>query len=123
MYIYAREAIMVQISKRLVVKKEIPMDNSKDLVNSLDVALAEYHCNQKNYEKGLQLYREIIPQLSESERNVVINKYISFSLQYAQSMAKDKKCPKCSDMLLMKKTRNMLVCRNIKCTYKEKADK
>lgn len=35
----------------------------------------------------------------------------------------DKKCPKCSDMLLMKKTRNMLVCRNIKCTYKEKADK
>ena len=27
---------MAQISKRLVVKKEIPMDNSKDLINSLD---------------------------------------------------------------------------------------
>ena len=38
-------------------------------------------------------------------------------------MPTDKKCPKCSDMLLMKKTRNMLVCRNIKCTYKEKAEK
>ena len=32
---------MVQVSKRLVVKREIPVDNSKDLVNSLDVALAE----------------------------------------------------------------------------------
>ncbi|MBE7710607.1 MAG: hypothetical protein E7Z92_00555 [Cyanobacteria bacterium SIG31] len=82
---------MVQISKRLVVKKEIPMDNSKDLITSLDVALAEYHCNQKNYEKGLQLYREILPQLSDNERNIVTHKYINFSLQYAQSMGKDKK--------------------------------
>ena len=67
------------------------MDNSKDLITSLDVALAEYHCNQKNYEKGLQLYREILPQLSDNERNIVTHKYINFSLQYAQSMGKDKK--------------------------------
>ena len=38
-------------------------------------------------------------------------------------MPTDKKCPKCSDMLLRKKTRNMLVCKNPKCTYKEKTDK
>ena len=38
-------------------------------------------------------------------------------------MPTDKKCPKCSDMLLKKKTRNMLVCKNPKCTYKEKTDK
>ena len=81
----------MQVSKRLVVKKEIPIDNSKDLVNSLDVAIAEYHCNNKEYEKGLKIYREIIPQLLDSERNQVINKYINYALQYAQSMTKDKK--------------------------------
>ena len=37
-------------------------------------------------------------------------------------MPTDKRCPKCSDMLLKKKTRNMLVCKNPKCTYKEKTD-
>ena len=83
---------MAQISKRLVVKKEIPMDNSKDLVNSLDIALAEYHCTNKDYEKGLKIYREIIPQLVDyQERNVTLHKYIDFSLQYAQEKTKDKK--------------------------------
>ena len=82
---------MVQVSKRLVVKREIPIDNSKDLVNSLDVALADYHCNNKNYEKGLQIYREIIPQLYEPECNQVLNRYINHSLNYAQSMTVEKK--------------------------------
>lgn len=82
---------MVQVSKRLVVKKEIPMDNSKDLINSLDVALAEYHCNNKDFEKGLGIYREIIPKLQGAEYNQAINKYISFALQYAQMMTKEKK--------------------------------
>ena len=83
---------MVQVSKRLVVKKEIPIDYSRDLVNSLDIALAEHHCNNKNYEKGLELYREIIPQIFDSnEKNQVTNKYISYALQYAQSMSQEKK--------------------------------
>ena len=82
---------MVQVSKRLVVKREVPIDNSKDLVNSLDVALAEYHCSNKNYEKGLQIYRDIIPELIDSEKAFAINKYINFSLQYAQSMLQQKK--------------------------------
>ena len=82
---------MAQISKRLVVKKEIPMDNSKDLVNSLDIALAEYHCTNKDYEKGLKIYREILPQLNDFERNKTLHKYIDFSLQYAQEKTKDKK--------------------------------
>ena len=51
---------MVQVSKKLVVRKEIPMDNSKDLVNSLDIALAEYHCTNKDYEKGLKLWKQLI---------------------------------------------------------------
>ena len=82
---------MVQVSKRLVVRKEIPIDNSKDLVNSLDIALADYHCCNKNYEKGLQIYREILPQLIDSERNQVLNRYISHSLNYAQVMTIEKK--------------------------------
>lgn len=82
---------MVQVSKRLVVRKEIPIDNSKDLVNSLDIALADYHCSNKNYEKGLQIYREILPQLIDPERNQVLNRYISHSLNYAQAMTIEKK--------------------------------
>ena len=82
---------MVQVSKRLVVKKEVPFDYSKDLVDSLDIALADYHCNNKNYEKGLQIYRETIPKLTETERQQVLNKYITHSLNYAQSMAQEKK--------------------------------
>ena len=82
---------MVQVSKRLIVKKEIPIDNSKDLVNSLDLALAEYHCNNKNFEKGLQIYREIMPTLTEFERNQAINRYINYALAYAQSMVQEKK--------------------------------
>ena len=82
---------MVQVSMRLVVKKEIPIENSKDMINSLDIALAEYHCVNKNYEKGLTIFREIIPQLIDSERNTVTNKYINHSLQYAQSLMQEQK--------------------------------
>ena len=82
---------MVQVSKRLVVKKEVPIDYSRDLLNSLDIALAEHYCNNKDFEKGLALFREILPQLFENERNQVINKYINFALQYAQNLSQDKK--------------------------------
>ena len=82
---------MVQVSKRLVVKKEIPIENSKDMINSLDIALAEYHCNNKNYEKGLAIFREIIPQLVDSERTNAVNKYINHSLQYAQNLMQEQK--------------------------------
>lgn len=81
----------MQVSKRLIVRKEIPIDNSQDLVNSLDVAIAEYHCNKKEFEKGLKVYREIIPQLVDSERDAVVNKYINYALQYANEVSKDKK--------------------------------
>ena len=53
----------MQVSKRLVVKKEIPMDNSKDLLISLDEAMADYYCKNNNFDKGLQIYRELIPTI------------------------------------------------------------
>ena len=82
---------MVQVSKRLVIKKEVPIDNSKDLVNSLDVAMAEYYCKNKNFEKGLQAYREILPLLQDKEYNSAFNLYINYSLTYAKQKVDEKK--------------------------------
>ena len=82
---------MVQISKRLVVKKEIPIDTSKDLLNSLDIAMADHHCNNKNYEKGLQIYRDTLPLLTEQEHNQTFYKFINHSLQYASNLYNEKK--------------------------------
>ena len=82
----------MQVSKRLVIKKEIPIDNSKDLINSMDYAIAEYHCKNGDHEKGLKIYRELIPDIyDESEKNVVLNKYLNASMNYAKQLAFDKK--------------------------------
>ena len=35
---------MVQVSRPLYIKKEVPLDYSRELINSLDVAMAEYYC-------------------------------------------------------------------------------
>lgn len=82
----------MQVSKRLVVRKEIPVDNSKDLISSMDVAMAEYYCKNNNYERGLQIFREAIPEiLDEAERNGIINQYINQAVNYAQKLSLDKK--------------------------------
>ena len=82
----------MQVSKRLVVRKEIPMDNSKDLITSMDVAMAEYYCKNNNFKRGLEIFREVIPTIyDEAERNNVINNYINQALKYAQKMSSDKK--------------------------------
>ena len=82
---------MVQVSKRLVIKKEIPVEDSKELISSLDIALADYYCSTKNFEKGLALFRDIIPNLPEAEKRFMYEKYINYSLQYAQSLAAEQK--------------------------------
>ena len=82
----------MQVSKRLVVRKEIPMDNSKDLITSMDVAMAEYYCKNNNFERGLEIFREVIPTIyDEVERDGVINNYMNQALKYAQKMSSDKK--------------------------------
>ena len=81
----------MQVSRPLVIKKEIPVENSQEMLSSLDMALAEYYCNKKDFEKGLNLYREGLPNLVESERSKALNKYINFSLQYAQIMINEQK--------------------------------
>lgn len=82
---------MVQVSKRLVVRKEIPLDVSMDLRNSLDIGLAEYYCKNKDFQKGLDLYRKILVSIPEEERIGVLNKYITFALQCANSNMQEKK--------------------------------
>lgn len=82
----------MQVSKRLVVKKEIPIDNSKDLINSMDIALAEYYCKNNDYERGLEIYREVIPNIYEpSEKIAVTNQYMNYAIMYAKKMTLDKK--------------------------------
>ena len=82
---------MVQVSRQLVIKKEVPLDNATDLVNSMDLALAEYHCQHKDYEKGLKIYRELMPVLFDSEKISATNKYINFAMEYALSKTKEQK--------------------------------
>ena len=77
----------MQVSKRLVVRKEIPMDNSRDLISSMDVAMAEYYCKNNNYDRGLA----ISSITDEAERNCVINQYINQAINYAQKLNLDKK--------------------------------
>ena len=82
----------MQVSRRLVVRKEIPVDNSKDLVNSMDLAIAEYYCKSGNYERGLNIFRESLSDITdEIEKNRMINRYLNFAMEYSQKLMNDKK--------------------------------
>ena len=82
----------MQVSKRLVVRKEIPIDTSKDLINSMDVALAEHHCRNNNEERGLKIFRDLIPNLYiDNEKSRVTNLYINYALNYAHKLFNEKK--------------------------------
>lgn len=81
----------MQVSKRLIVKKEIPIDTAIDLLYSMDTAMAEYYCNNKDYDKGLKLYREILAQINGDEADNIVHKYITYSLEYAQTKIKEDK--------------------------------
>lgn len=82
---------MVQVSKRLVVRKEVKVDNTQELITSLDIAMADYYCSNKDFIKGLSLYRDLIPNLSEPEKQASINRFIGYSLQYGQTLMQEKK--------------------------------
>ncbi len=84
----------MQVSKRLVVKKEIPIDTSKefDLIKSMDVAMADYYCKSGNLEVGLKKYREALPKIiDDNERSIVVNKFLNYSMNYAQKLMNEKK--------------------------------
>ena len=84
----------MQVSKRLIVTKEIPVSVTKetDLITSMDIALSEQYCRAGKMEQGLKKYREVIPKiLNESEKQTVINKYLNFSMAFGQKLMNEQK--------------------------------
>lgn len=82
----------MQVSKRLVVRREIPIDTSKDLINSMDIALAEYYCRNNNVLRGLEIYREVIPEIIDvEEKDKITNQYLNFATAYARKLFTEKK--------------------------------
>lgn len=77
---------MAQISKKLMVKNSVRVENSKDLTNALDVSMAEYHCSKKDYEKGLKAFKKIIPYLNNKNKEYAISRYIEHSLNYGSDL-------------------------------------
>ncbi len=83
--------VMAQISKKLMVTDKFEVTNTKELTDVLDVAMAEYYCVHKNYEKGLADYKKIIPLLDENAKKTAIPRYIEHSLNWGGILVKDSK--------------------------------
>ena len=66
----------------------ITLDKAPVLV---DVALADYYCKNKDYKKGLDLYKASIPLLPEEEKEDVLKKYRDYALQAASTLAGESK--------------------------------
>ena len=82
---------MVQISKKLIVKRQSDSINAENINISQHIVLAEYYCINKDYGKGLKIYKKILPLLEEEEKRKIISKYTEFSLHYAGILFKEKK--------------------------------
>ena len=82
---------MVQVSKRLVVRKEVPIDNSLELLTSLDIALADYYCEHGQFEKGIELFRKALAFAPDHEKISLMNKYLNHCFGYAGALSKEGK--------------------------------
>ena len=84
----------MQVSRRLVIQKEIPISAVKEaeLIISMDIALAEEFCKAGNFSVGLKKYREVIPKITnEKEKQTATNKYLNFAMSLGQKLINDKK--------------------------------
>lgn len=84
----------MQVSRRLVVTKEVPIEFKKeaDLVIYMDIAMAEQYCRNGKVKQGLEKYRNVIPRIvDESEKRDVINKYLNYSLAFGQKLMAEQK--------------------------------
>ena len=57
----------------------------------VDRALAKHYCSAGEYDKGLDLYKKVIPLLPEEEKEEVIKEYRDFALIAASKLAGEKK--------------------------------
>ena len=79
----------MQVSKRLVVQKEIPIDVAKEteLLTSMDIAMAEEYCKAGDIPIGLKKFRDTIPKIyNEQEKRVVTNKYLNYAMTLGQQL-------------------------------------
>ena len=84
----------MQVSKRLVIKKEVPINVSQetDFLTSMDIAIADYYCNNNKLQDGLKKYKEVLHNIqSPNDRRRVEEKYLNYSLIHAQQLAKESK--------------------------------
>lgn len=73
----------MQVSKRLVVRREVPLNVAKEaeLLISMDIAMAEEYCKSGALQTGLNKFRETIPKVvDEYERRSVTNKYLNYAM-------------------------------------------
>ena len=82
---------MVQISKKLVVKREVALDGAQELADELDLAMADYYCSKKDYVKGLAEYKRMFSKSIESQKKTILQKYIDYSLLYASQLMRESK--------------------------------
>ena len=84
----------MQVSKRLVVSKEVPINVKKelDLIISMDIAMANQYCKVGNFEKGLKKFREVLPRIvQEREKHMAMNMYLNAALTYGQRLMAEQK--------------------------------
>ena len=84
----------MQVSKRLVIRKEVPLDASRqiELLNSMDIAMAEEYCKAGALQIGLKKFRDTIPKIfNEEDKRNVINKYINYAMHGGQQLAESGK--------------------------------
>ena len=82
----------MQVSKKLVIKKEVVIPNAMELMYSLDMVRADAYCKNANYEKGLAIYKDIISKTNgEQEKQKVIDQYINHIIIYERKIYLEKK--------------------------------
>ena len=84
----------MQVSKRLVIRKEVALDTVKEaeLITSMDVAMAEEYCKAGAFPLGLKRFREVIPKITnESDKRNVMNRYINYAMGCGQKLVESGK--------------------------------
>ena len=64
------------------------MPTVTEIVNS---AVAEYYCKNKEYDKGLELYKELISESGGKVKEQAENDFIKYSFEYASALAHEDK--------------------------------
>ena len=83
----------MQVSKRLVIRKEIPLNAAREaeLLTSMEIVMAEEYCKSGLAKLGLDKYRDVIPKIiNPVQKQAVINKYVNFAIDFGQKLMSSK---------------------------------